>query len=608
MASIDISLSLSPSNTSWVEAKTGNIFISRTDDFYLYGQLWTRGRFAGNGVYEIESVKLGFKKSTQASYYSGSVSKRSASGSGSGFSSNSYSSVSGSTSYSVAGIPDYSSGTGIVALTSGTSNGKISTSTTKVGNTKTATVTINSTWQLLSVDKDYGTDSETVNLTCKVNISVAGTYCVVTFKKEDGSVYSTKQGQVNTSIQIPGGPAKSPATDRDSGEYTVSFNSNGGTYVDSKQYSWSWNNSTSYTFNYWSSSRGNYKEGNSYYLTGDDTLTPVYASSTTDKNWTYRSLGTLPTVYKKGYFKTDEWYYSNGTMASSGDEVKSSFTLSCKWEPQTYQIRYNLNGGQMPEDMGKISDYTVDKTYGVNTQKTPSWIPTRLGYKFVGWSDQTKSLTPIGVNDYIPDTFYNAVNTEYTNNNVTLYAQWEYNNNKVDCLYYLTDDKDEHVHTDHYEYNIDTSTVDPQGDKAFIINGPTSLRSGDYAFLGWVDIKPDDWDKEDKINNGYHGTYAVPPEKILGVEGYLVDIELPVYIKIKNFKNYNDWGGEPEVYYGIWAKTGKYMKINGSWKKVNKCYVKINGLWKIVTDIWTRDDTVTKDADTNEYWPWHHEI
>ena len=35
---------------------------------------------------------------------------------------------------------------------------------------------------------------------------------------------------------------------------------------------------------------------------------------------------------------------------------------------------------------------------------------------------------------------------------------------------------------------------------------------------------------------------------------------------------------------------------------INKCFVKINGEWKIVTDIWTRDDTVTKDKNTNEYW------
>lgn len=594
MASIDVSLSLSPSNTSWVEAKTGNIFISRTDDFYLYGQLWTRGRFAGNGVYEIESVKLGFKKSTRASYYSGSVSKKSASGSGSGFSSNSYSSVSGSTSYSVAGIPDYSSGTGIVALTSGTSNGKISTSTTKVGNTKTATVTINSTWQLLSVDKDYGTDSETVSLTCKVNITVAGTYCVVTFKKEDGSVYSTKQGQVNTSIQIPGGPAKSPTTDRDSGEYTVSFNSNGGTSVDSRQYSWSWNNSTSYTFNYWSSSRGNYREGNSYYLTGDDTLTPVYASSTTDKNWTYRSLGTLPTVYKKGYFKTDEWYYSNGTMASSGDEVKSSFTLSCKWEPQTYQIRYNLNGGQMPEDMGQISEYTTDKTYGVNTQKTPSWIPTRLGYKFAGWSDQNRTITPIMNDTIIGDNFYNAVNTEHTNNNVTLYAQWDYNVNTVECKYYLTDDGA--IQTDTHTYNIDTSTLDSQGDKAFLKYAPSKLRSGDYVFLGWLDTMPDGWDNSSMVNKGYHGTYTVPPERIVDSQGHEIKIELPIDIKIKNYKTLSDWG-ITERYYGIWAKTGKYIRIGNSWKKVNKCFVKIDGLWKTVTDIWTKQNRT-----------WKHEI
>jgi hypothetical protein len=38
----------------------------------------------------------------------------------------------------------------------------------------------------------------------------------------------------------------------------------------------------------------------------------------------------------------------------------------------------------MPEDMGKISDYTADKTYGSNSAMTPNFIPLRLGYKFIG--------------------------------------------------------------------------------------------------------------------------------------------------------------------------------------------------------------------------------
>ena len=76
----------------------------------------------------------------------------------------------------------------------------------------------------------------------------------------------------------------------------------------------------------------------------------------------------------------------------------------------------------------------------------------------------------------------------------------------------------------------------------------------------------------------------------------MIKIELPIDIKIKNYKTLSDWG-ITERYYGIWAKTGKYIRIGNSWKKVNKCFVKIDGLWKTVTDIWTKQNRT-----------WKHEI
>ena len=309
---------------------------------------------------------------------------------------------------------------------------------------------------------------------------------------------------------------------------------------------------------------------------------------------TYKTVGSLPTVYKKGYVKTNMWFDQNNGAVDASTEVATNLTLHPEWEPQNYRIAFNLNGGQMPEDMGKISDYTVDKTYGSNSVRTPNFTPLRLGYKFIGWSDQIKSITPIGVNAYIPDTLYNAVNTEYTNNNVTLYAQWEYNVNTVECKYYLTDNGT--IQTDTHTYNIDTSTLDSQGDKAFLKYAPSKLRSGDYVFLGWLDTMPDGWDNSSMVNKGYHGTYTVPPERIVDSQGHEIKIELPIDIKIKNYKTLSDWG-ITERYYGIWAKTGKYIRIGNSWKKVNKCFVKIDGLWKTVTDIWTKQNGT-----------WKHEI
>ena len=604
MASITVSAGVG--NTNWYNGITGSethFTIQGADgNTAIYGYWNVKYRWDGAKTYGAKELELYLRKSNtlndgQRLYISqvGSIST-------SGFTSNRFTSVS------------YPKGSNFLLNSLSTSWTRVavcgSTSSTITSYGSAATGKVYLTLKTRVTETSSGRTFSSVNQVI-VTINTRDTKRTATFDGDDKSNY------YGGTVQVPSLSSKNPYTDR--GEFSIYFNPNGGTTPSPSSKVFTWSQTTTYSNPQWVNGSQTLNPGSTYTVTSNTSWKSSYSSSTGERVYSPSSLGSLPTVSKKGYIKTNEWYYSNGNIASSSDEVKNSFTLSCKWTPQNYKIKFSfdLNGGQMPEDMGKISEYEIFKTYGINSDatKTPNFTPVKLGYKFIGWSDKTKSIPPIGANSSnqgvsvsIPDSFYNAVNTEFTNNDVTLYAYWEYNYNKVDCLYYLTDDKEEHVRTDHYEYNIDTSTVDPQGDKAYIIKEPTSLRSGDYVFLGWVDIKPDDWNKEDKINNGYHGTYVVPPEKILGVNGYLVDIESPVYIKIKNFKNYNDWGGEPEVYYGIWAKTGKYMKINGSWKKVNKCFVKINGEWKIVTDIWTRDDTVTKDANTNEYWPWHHEI
>lgn len=581
MASITVSAGVG--NTNWYNGITSSethFTIQGADgNTTIYGYWNVKYRWDGAKTYGAKELELYLRKSNtlndgQRLYISqvGSIST-------SGFTTNRFTSVS------------YPKGSNFLLYSLSTSwtcvavCGSTSSTLTSYGSAATGKVYL--TLKTSVTETSSGRTFSSVNQVV-VTINTGDTKRTATFDGNDKSNY------YGGTVQVPSLSSKSPYTDR--GEFSVYFNPNGGTTPSPSSKVFTWSQTTTYSNPQWVNGSQTLSPGSTYTVTSNTSWKSSYSSSTGERVYSPSSLGSLPTTNKKGYIKSNTWAYSNGSIASSGDSITSSQTLYAQWEPQNYKIAFDLNNGQMPEDTGQISDYTTDKTYGINSAKTPNFTPLKLGYKFIGWSDKTKSTTPIGINVYIPDTFYDNANTAFTNNGITLYAQWEYNNNKVDCLYYLTDEE-EQVHTDHYEYNIDTSTVDPQGDKAFIINGPTSLRSGDYAFLGWVDVKPDDWDKEDKINNGYHGTYAVPPEKILGVEGYLVDIELPVYIKIKNFKNYNDWGGEPEVYYGIWAKTGKYMKINGSWKKVNKCYVKINGLWKIVTDIWTKQNS-----------SWKHEI
>lgn len=582
MASITVSAGVG--NTNWYNGITSSethFTIQGADgNTTIYGYWNVKYRWDGTKTYGAKELELYLRKSNtlndgQRLYISqvGSIST-------SGFTSNRFTSVS------------YPKGSNFLLYSLSTSwtcvavCGSTSSTLTSYGSASTGKVYL--TLKTSVTETSSGRTFSSVNQVV-VTINTGDTKRTATFDGDDKSNY------YGGTVQVPSLSSKSPYIDR--GEFSVYFNPNGGTTPSPSSKTFTWSQTTTYSNPQWVNGSQTLSPGSTYTVTSNTSWKSSYSSNIGERVYSPSSLGSLPTVNKKGYVKSNTWAYSNGSIASSSDSITSSQTLYAQWEPQNYKITFDLSEGQMPEDTGKISDYTTDKTYGINSARTPNFTPLKLGYKFIGWSDKTKSITPIGINVYIPDTFYNAVNTEYTNNGITLYAQWEYNNNKVDCLYYLTDDEDEHVHTDHYEYNIDTSTVDPQGDNAFIINGPTSLRSGDYVFLGWVDIMPDDWNKKDKINNGYHGTYTVPPEKILGVKGYLVDIELPIYIKIKNFKNYNDWGGDPEVYYGIWAKTGKYMKINGSWKKVNKCFVKINGVWKTVVEMWTKQNG-----------SWKHEI
>lgn len=582
MASITVSAGVG--NTNWYNGITSSethFTIQGADgNTTIYGYWNVKYRWDGTKTYGAKELELYLRKSNtlndgQRLYISqvGSIST-------SGFTSNRFTSVS------------YPKGSNFLLYSLSTSwtcvavCGSTSSTLTSYGSASTGKVYL--TLKTSVTETSSGRTFSSVNQVV-VTINTGDTKRTATFDGDDKSNY------YGGTVQVPSLSSKSPYIDR--GEFSVYFNPNGGTTPSPSSKTFTWSQTTTYSNPQWVNGSQTLSPGSTYTVTSNTSWKSSYSSNTGERVYSPSSLGSLPTVNKKGYVKSNTWAYSNGSIASSSDSITSSQTLYAQWEPQNYKITFDLSEGQMPEDTGKISDYTTDKTYGINSARTPNFTPLKLGYKFIGWSDKTKSITPIGINVYIPDTFYNAVNTEYTNNGITLYAQWEYNNNKVDCLYYLTDDEDEHVHTDHYEYNIDTSTVDPQGDNAFIINGPTSFRSGDYVFLGWVDIMPDDWNKKDKINNGYHGTYTVPPEKILGVKGYLVDIELPIYIKIKNFKNYNDWGGDPEVYYGIWAKTGKYMKINGSWKKVNKCFVKINGVWKTVVEMLTKQNG-----------SWKHEI
>ena len=297
------------------------------------------------------------------------------------------------------------------------------------------------------------------------------------------------------------------------------------------------------------------------------------------------------TVYKKGYNKTNSWFNSSNSPVDSSTEVTSSMTLHVEWDsPKDYKITFNLNGGKIPADAGKISDYTTTKTYSVNGPTIPTFIPTYVGYTFVGWGDQNGNYVQ-QPGEYINDNIYNSINNEQSNNGVTFYAKWVLKPNTVKFNYFYNEQDsdpshDIHITNESAQFNITQTT--------FEYYAPVHTRTGDFVFLGWSDVVPTEWDKPEKANEGYHGVYNIPPQKIIDVHGVQSNIELPLKLDIKKFKTLEDWGNT-YTYYGIWAKTGKYIRLGSEWKKVSNAYVRVNGEWKPVTGMWTYIDGEWKE-------------
>ena len=103
------------------------------------------------------------------------------------------------------------------------------------------------------------------------------------------------------------------------------------------------------------------------------------AYRTTQNQWYYTN-GSTTGWYTEGSQPSGytKYIYKDGvkvakTSSVDGDVVK----LYAQWEPSTYTVRYNANGGT-----GTMADTLV--TYGTNTNLRANAF-TRAGYRFVGW-------------------------------------------------------------------------------------------------------------------------------------------------------------------------------------------------------------------------------
>ena len=131
--------------------------------------------------------------------------------------------------------------------------------------------------------------------------------------------------------------------------------------------------------------------------------------SKTSKQVTYNSTyGELATVTRTGYDFAG-WYTQasggNQISATSSVNITTAQTLYAHWTPKTYNVTFNLNGGNTVSQSSKTVTY--DSNYG----SLPT--ATRTGYTLEGWYTQASGGTKIDTSTKVAITA-----------NQTLYAHW----------------------------------------------------------------------------------------------------------------------------------------------------------------------------------------
>lgn len=103
-----------------------------------------------------------------------------------------------------------------------------------------------------------------------------------------------------------------------------------------------------------------------------------------DITYTVEDAVKLPEPRRKAYIFEgwfyDKSYYRNISVVEKGNLGNKTFYA--KWTPITYYISYDLNGGINSEF--NPNEYNADRSVRL-------YAPQRLGYKFIGWVDDSKS-------------------------------------------------------------------------------------------------------------------------------------------------------------------------------------------------------------------------
>jgi uncharacterized repeat protein (TIGR02543 family) len=212
-------------------------------------------------------------------------------------------------------------------------------------------------------------------------------------------------------------------------EYSLSFETNGGSSVNDKQVKYGEaigalpvSNRTGYTFKGWFNGSVRYTEVTVYLTEGNTTLSAQWETNTytlsfdanypdaislSDRQITYGSIiGTLPALSSRTAYTFAGWntrrngegltYTENSTYLEPGD-----ITLYAQWTAKEYYIIFDSQGGTSVDNL--------KATY--NSPIGTLAVPVRAGYTFDGWFTEANEK-------YTDITVYNNTN------NITLYAKW----------------------------------------------------------------------------------------------------------------------------------------------------------------------------------------
>ena len=131
----------------------------------------------------------------------------------------------------------------------------------------------------------------------------------------------------------------------------------------------------------------------------------------------YATNVTAPEAPSKNGYTFAGWY-SNASLTSKytfSTMPADNITLYAKWNLETYNITYNLNGG--------TNNSSNPATYTITSAKITLKDPTKTGYSFAGWytdAECTEVITEIASGSYgVVELFAKWAATEYTITYVT---------------------------------------------------------------------------------------------------------------------------------------------------------------------------------------------